>query len=240
MELENIVMSVTENLSKNNLPVYYKYRYTFDKEEQDISSQQQKCYRLVNYIKQHYLIGSKITAGVEHYTKGMMVAKPHCHIHFCSKHTSDTIRKGLSRQYEMIGRVQSCKAEVIVDEDKFFRYPLKQQMNETAVYKIITGFTKEQSSVMTEVAYACWKQSAEIYVGKIEKKLERTSKERLYVYLDSLDFAFESRKQVCCFSYQYFAENEDNLCIKTVDGYVNIYLLLKKHMSVFELFDETH
>lgn len=240
MELENIVMSVSENLSQNNLPAYYKYRYTFDKEEQDICSQEQKTYQLVRYIKQHYMIGSKLTAGVEHYTKGMLSAKPHCHIHFCSKHSSDTIRKGLARHFELIGRVQSCKAEVIVDEAKFFRYPLKQQMNETAVYKIITGFSKEESSVMVEVAYACWKQSAEVYVGKLEKKLERTSKERLYVYLDSLDFAFESKKQVCCYAYEYFAENEEGLCIKTVDGYVNVYLLQKKYMSSSQLYDESH
>lgn len=240
MELENIVLEVSENLVKTNLPVYYKYRYTFDKEEQDQSSQEQKCYQLVRYIKQHYMIGSQLTAGVEHYTKGMMKAKPHCHIHFVSKHSSDTIRKGLARNFNLIGRCQSCKAETIVDESKFWRYPLKQQMNDTAVYKIITGFPKEETHIMTEIAYGCWKQAAEVFVGKMEKKLERSSKERLFVYLDSLNIVFESKKQICCLAYEYFVEHEETLCIKTVDGYVNCWLMLNQHMTASQLYDATH
>lgn len=240
MDVENIVMTVTEEIASHNLPVYYKYRYTFDKDEQDKCSQIQKTDQILRYIKQHYMLGSKIVAGVEHYTKGMLKAKPHCHIHFMSKHTSDTIRKGLARRFEFIGRVQSCKAEVIVDEPKFWRYPLKQQKDATEVYYVTNGFLKEEREMMIEIAHQCWVTSAQVFVGKLEKKLERTSKERLFVYLDSLDIDFESRKQVCCLAYEYFAENEETLCIKTVDGYVNIWLLKSKYMTSSQLYDATH
>lgn len=238
--MTELITEVTSNLSEKNLPVYYKYRYTFDKDEQDNCDQEQKTYQLVRYIKQHYLLGEKIVAGVEKYTKGMLSTKAHVHIHFMSRHSSDTIRKGLARHFEMIGRCQACKAEVLVDEGKFWRYPLKQQKAQTAVYKLAYGFTTTELDVMVDIANACWIQSAEVLVGKIEKKLERSAKERLFVYLDTVDFTSKSKKQYYCESYRYFAENEDTLCIKTVDGYVNIYLLQKKLMTAEELYDFSH
>lgn len=238
--MSEILEAITEKLSEKNLPVYYKYRYTFDKDEQELSDQQQKTYALVRFIKQHYLVGDKIIAGVEHYTKGMLATKPHVHIHFISRHSSDTIRKGIARHFEMIGRCQCCKAEVIVDEGKFWRYPLKQQKGQTAVYKLAYGITTTELDLLVDIANACWIQSAEVLVGKIEKKLERSAKERLYVYLDEQNLAFKSIKQFCIKAYEYFAEHEDTLCIKTIDSYVNIYLLQKKYITAEELYELSH
>lgn len=238
--MAEIIIEATENLAEKNLPVYYKYRYTFNKDEDDIAAQSTKTRHLVEYISKHYLLGDKIIAGIEHYTKGMLSAKPHVHIHFQSRHSSDTIRKGLARYFEMIGRCQACKAEILVDEYKFWRYPLKQQLGNTKIFHMFRGYTKEQVNLMIDVANACWLQSAEVFVGKIEKKLEKTAKERLYVYLDSLNIVFESVKQVTIYAYQYFAENEETLCVKTVDGYVNVWLLKNKYISANDLYNFYH
>lgn len=236
--MAEFIKEASDNLCKDNLPAYYKYRYTFP-DDFDLHERKVRFNLIFNHIKSKFALGNVI-GGMEEYTKGMITTKPHCHIHFVSKHNSDTIRKSIMREFKLIGRCQACKAEVIVDEPKFWRYPLKQQLNDTRRCVLTFGFNEEWIQVQTEIAYACWKQSAEIAIAKVEKKLEKTSKERLFVYLDSLDFAFKNIKQVCCYAYQYFTENEDTVCVKTIDGYVNIYLLQKNYLSYDEFFDLTH
>lgn len=239
-EIEDNIENINFKVHEKNLPVYYKYRYTFDKEEQDKYTQETMTHQLVRIIRQKIMIGDKIVAGVEHYTKGMLTTKAHVHIHFISRIPADTIRRYIARKFQLKGRCQSCKAEVLVDEPKFWRYPLKQQKEETAVYKLAYGYTTTELDVMTDIAHACWKQSAQVLVDKLEKKLERSAKDRLFVYLDSLELAFESIKQFCIKGYEYFAEHEDTLCIKTVDGYVNIYLLQKKYITAEQLYNLSH
>lgn len=236
-EVENI----TCKLSELNLPIYYKYRYTFAKDEDTTQDWESKMRCMVNFIINKYLCGDKIVAGVETYTKGMLKCKPHLHIHFMSRHTSDTIRKGLARNFEMIGRCQSCIPEVIVEADgaKFWRYPLKQQKGDSKNLHIVKGFSKSEVEVMIDIANTTWVTSAQVLVNKIEKKLERTSKERLFVYFDKL-FEFKSIKQSCIDAYIYFAEHENEVSVKTIDAYVYQYLLLKKYITGDDLYELTH
>lgn len=240
MSEEINILEASNNLAKDNLVVYYKYRYTFDKEETDITSQKLKAQRLCQVIRDNFLADPRLTMGIEHYTKGMVTTKPHVHIHFLSRHKSDTIRKHLARYFDMIGRVQSCKAEVLVSEDKFFRYPLKQQKGDTFKYFKCFGFESEKQTEMVNVAYECWKQAAEIAVGKLEKKIERSSKDRLFDYLDSLHFDSVSEKQICIAAYQYYVENEPNFSYSVVDGYVHMWMLQNKYVSYSEFYDKKH
>lgn len=232
MMSENITEAAC-NLSKTKLPVYYKYRYTFSKNDDEI----EMFKRIYNYIKEHYLLGDKIIGGIEHYTKGMMSTKPHCHIHFISRVASDTIRKGIMREFNLIGRCQCCKAEVFVDEGKFWRYPLKQQDGDSKVFALGKGFENDEIRTMRETAYACWLQAAEVTIHKMEKKAEKTSKERLFSYLDGLQLSTES--SIVRSSYEYYVEHEENFNYNTVNGYIHIYLLKNKIMS-YEKFIEKY
>lgn len=235
------IKEATANLVENNLPVYYKYRYTFPSTDwEDLRDRKNRFENIFNYIKEHYSTGTQIVGGMEEYTKGMVATKPHIHIHFISKHKSDTIRKGLMREFNMIGRCQCCKPEVIVDTAKFWRYPLKQQKEQTKKHFKVIGFDALTVGVMIDVAYSCWKQAAEIAVNKVEKKLERTSKERLFAYLDDLLIDFKSIKQVCCMAYCYFQEHEESVCVRTIDAYVNLYILKKGYLSYEEFYDLSH
>lgn len=239
MEDNNIELQINEAtgvITEVNLPCYYKYRYTFAKHEQDLDCQKNKMRNLVDYIKQHYICDTRIIAGLEHFTKGMLSCKPHVHIHFISKHKADTIRKGLMRRFDMIGRVQSCKAEVLVDEAKFWRYPLKQQLNETSRGVMFSGFNVDEIKQMVSIANACWKQSAEVCVTKLEKKLERTGKDRLFAFLETVEFLNE--KQFTIEALRYYAENEETFCCKTIKGYVHVYMLLNNKISYNEFYDK--
>lgn len=234
IELE--IQEMNDNLSKDCLPVYYKYRYTFTSDEDTIQKQIEMTKRLLMWIKDHYLLGDKIVAGVEHYTKGMLPAKPHVHIHFMSRKSSDTIRKGIAHRFDLIGKCQSCKPEVLVDEAKFWRYPLKQQQGDTEKYYNVKGFDADETKNMIEISYACWKQSAEILVNKLEKKLERSTKDRLFTYLDTL--SEKSEKTLVRAAYEYYVENEDTFNVTTVNGYIHIYLLKNKIVSYQDFIDK--
>lgn len=236
MTLAMFIEEATANLSADNLTAFYKYRYTFGRNEDTLEKQQNMATCIFNFIKSHFALGGKLIMGLEYYTKGMISTKPHIHIHFQSKHKADWIRKAIAREYELIGRCQSCKAEVLVDEPKFWRYPLKQQDGETKKLVKFAGFEIDEVRVMRDIAYACWKQSAEISVGKAEKKEERTTYDRLVVYLDTI--AFESEKQLTIEAYKYYVENEDTFNHVTITGYVHKYLLKKGYMSYTEYYEK--
>lgn len=235
--MEDRISEASTNLSMTKLPVYYKYRYTFSRFENTLEVQIERAKRIKKYIQTHYSLGDKIVMGIEHYTKGMLATNPHVHIHFISRVAGDTIRKGIMREFDLIGRCQSCKAEVLVDEGKFWRYALKQQHGETKKYCEVDGFSSQEVNQMIDLAYACWLQSAEVSIHKLEKKAEKTSKDRLFAYLDTKQLFLE--EEVVRNAYEYYVEHEDTFNVATVNGYIHIYLLKNKIMS-YEIFISKH
>lgn len=222
-------------ISADRLPVFYKYRFTYP-DDTDKPTQIAKANQLAAEIRARYCNhDDRMTVGVEHYTKGMVPAKPHCHIHFVSKASADTIRSHLRTKFEIIGRAQCCKAETLVVEDKFWRYPLKQQSGASSVYSRAYGFTDEEVKNMTDVAYACWRQAAEIAVRKEEARQERSSKDRLWSYLDTQ--SLDGVRDAMIKAYIYYADHEDSFNTTTVRGYVLMYLMKRGIVSAESLVD---
>ena len=222
---------IRKELSLFTVPVYYKYRFTFQPDD-SIDYQKVQVKNILNSMKkQDYIIDNKFVVGIEHYSVGMSSAKPHVHIHFTSRAKSDTIRKQLAREFEMIGRVQCCKAEVNVDEAKFWRYPLKQQQGSSKIFMTYGGFEKEEIIRMCDIAYEMWKVAAEVSVAKREKVEEtNTLKDRLFIYLDTL--SPKTRYDVISAALMYYVEKENHpVNNQTIDGYVNLYMLQKKMVS---------
>lgn len=215
-------------------PIFCSYRYTFEDQKWTNEQYISKGKDFVRYIREHYSM-NKMTWGIENHTKGMIKCKAHIHIHFVTKHKPASIRKTLGRYFNIIGRHQCCKPQVLVDEDKFFRYPLKQQKNDSYIGYNGVGFPVTQLNEMRDRANDEWILSAEIFQGKLEKKLERSTKDRLFTYLSTLDFVDE--ETLVKKSYEYFVLNEDNFNVNTVNGYIHIYLLangLKTYQSFYE------
>lgn len=227
--IENMKLDIQEmnsniTTAKEGLCIYYKYRYTFPKDTEK-DRQIIVAKDIINLIKKRYTCSPSVTAGIEHYTKGMVSAKPHLHVHFISKMPSNTIRKGLAQEFGFIGRCQGCIPEIIVNEDKFFRYPLKQQKGETKVFAYST-FPVDKSLIMIEVAHTMWIQSAEIAVGKLEKRIERTSEDRLFQYLNmTFETPPTTYHEVLSAACLYYVHNEQTFNYMTVLGYVDKYLI---------------
>lgn len=238
-DTENIKMEIqeiTDGLSDQvSLPVYYKYRYTFDKDT-ELEQQKKLARDILKVIQNRYACDTRYTLGIEHFTKGKLSTKPHLHIHFISKKTSNTIRKGLAQEFNFIGRCQCCKAEAIVNEEKFFNYPLKQQKNDTARF-VLSSFPKEETLKMIDVAYSIWMVSSEVAVNKLEKKIERNSEDRVFHVLDNY---FNSVQPTDTLSYydvlnvalNYYAHNEPTFNYSTIVGYVDKYLIKNGKLSI--------
>lgn len=223
------------NVATDNLPTFYKYRHTFAA-NLTLDEQRQLANLIYLHILEHYSHDGRVVMGIEHYTKGMVSTKPHVHIHFVSRCVAKNMRDAIAAKFDFKGRCQSCKAEVLVDEFKFWRYPLKQQKGETKRFSRANGFSDEEISRYRDVAYDCWKQSAEVFIRKEEAKLERTSRDRLYAYLDKLEI--DGLRDAMIKAFRYYAENEDNFNITTVKGYVHIYVMKKGIISVEDLVDK--
>jgi hypothetical protein len=218
-------------LARYTVPVYYKYRFTFQPDD-SLDYQKAQVRNIIREMKkQDYILGNRYIASIEHYSVGMSSAKPHTHIHFMSRAKSDTIRKQLAREFEMIGRVQCCKAEVNVDEAKFWRYPLKQQQGPSKIYTLFEGFEQQEINRMCDIAYEMWKVAAEVSVAKRERVEEtNTLKDRLFIYLDTLTLI--TRYDVISAALMYYVEKENHpVNNQTIDGYVNLYMLQKKMVS---------
>lgn len=222
----------------DNLVCYYKYRYTFADTEDTLEIQRCKANQILAELT-GYMYEPKYTLGIECYTKGMQPTKPHLHIHFLSKHPRKNIREQLRSKLNMVGRnIQSIKPEVLVDEMKFWRYPLKQQKGETKRYYRVLGFTNEEQAHLIDVAYSCWKQSAEVEVNKQIRREERTGKDRLFSYLDANVYTEEMTLRDCRIeSYRYYIEHEDTFAQPTVKGYAYMYAVSRKIISVEEFDD---
>lgn len=229
MEITEITDGIADSVS---IPVYYKYRYTFDNDS-DLESQKKLARDILKIIRARYACDNRITLGIEHFTKGKLNTKPHLHIHFISKKTSNTIRKGLAQEFNFIGRCQCCKAEAIVNEDKFFNYPLKQQKNDTYRF-FLSSFTKEETANMIDVAYAIWMVSSEVAVNKLEKKIERNSEDRLFHVLDNLFISDPptTYHEILRVALLYYANNEPTFNYTTIQGYVDKYLIKNEKISI--------
>ena len=226
------ILEMKGRLTADNAPAYYKYRLTFSEEYSNLEDQKRLAKCIVQSLK-HYMLSVKYTAAIEHYTKCMAECKPHLHVHFMSNKSSDTIRKGLNKQFNFKGRrPQACIAEILVDENKFWRYPLKQQTGSTFRWAKTEGFTEDEIKNMVLVSNQCWKQAAEVAIKKVEKREAQTTQDRLYDHLDTLQYIdFEELKVNALEWYVQACEVFNN---NTLMNYLHFYILSRKHISYRE------
>lgn len=218
--------------------IYYKFRYTFQ-DVDDFREQRASVKLILGFLKK-FILHDRFTAGVEYFKSGMEDAKPHCHIHFVSRTKKDTIVKSLKRSSARDGldlfhtnRCYSLGVEVNVNEDKFFRYPLKQQKGDT--YKLIlygNFITKDRLIQLRDEAYAVWITACEIQNKKKEKKEDSDQLcDRLFVYLDKIDNLDTDLKIKVGIQTFYIEEEKKPFNKTTALGYFYNYKITRKRMT---------
>lgn len=222
-----------EKIQLSEADIYYKFRYTFSDDYPTLDHQKVCTRDIVKRLKP-YFSSEYYTAGIEHFSEGMKDAKPHVHIHFVSRTKKDTIVKKLKRSTSDFegNRCYSLKAEIIVDKEKFYRYPLKQQKGQTQRYAMAGGFGPNDTMMMKDVAYGCWLTASEIANKKIEKKEDADQLvDRLFVYLDKCG-QLDTDTQIKIKIQQFYIEEEKKPFNKTTAlGYFYNYKITRKKMT---------
>lgn len=219
--------------------VYYKFRLTLDESTFEVGKRPLSSYTSTtrdwfSWLLEKQYINGKATAGCE--VKGRMgdYVKPHFHIHFRSATKKDTIAQGLRRKYEkdyeekLYGNsMYTLKLEADpMNDDKFFRYPLKQQDPDKPLMAI--GIACQKTRDMCVAAIASYKVVCEVNQSKDMKiKLNESLYDRLEVYLD---------KNGCSIIniLKFYTEDNKPINDATIVGYFNTYRLRRQIISYAE------
>lgn len=216
--------------------IYYKLRYTFEEDASENLPLMKTISKNIVSLLSNFMIGDKWTLGIECFKSGKVDAKPHLHLHFVSRTKKDTIVKCLKRSDLQIfngNRCYSLGIEVIVNEDKFFRYPLKQQKNDTKRYVAFgKAFNLDVVKNWIETGYSCWIVACEISNAKRERKEDSDQlSDRLYAYLDKKD-VLDSDLKIKVEILKFYVEEENKpINIATCKGYFLNYKLKRKLCS---------
>ena len=173
---------------KMDIEVFYKFRFTFqgqsenhDYDTKDLEFQYTTDW-FIEQLESYHL--GKLTSGIEFLNSKGQPTWAHVHIHFSSKSKKDTIMKQLKRKWKEDfdeqfpnGNKNYCLSiETYVNEEKFWRYPLKQRLDlDWRNKKRQLGFTIPEFELMHEKANDCWKIGCEVNNAKQEKKDESDS-----------------------------------------------------------------
>lgn len=242
IEDENSVPSEYDKTQYSQADIYYKFRYTFAEDVQgDLNCQKLQTNRLIGLLSK-FMLENKYTVGIEWFTRGMVDAKHHVHIHFTSRTKKDTIVKALKRadkdEEVLLFHSNRCYAlgrEVDVCVDKFWRYPFKQQKNDTRKFMAVRGIAKPVALVLRDVAYDCWVTASEIMNKKIEKKEDSDQlSTRLYAFLDKKDTSTDIKIKIEIQKF-YIEEEDKPFNRSTALGYFYNYKITRKKMTHEEL-----
>lgn len=266
-DLDNLDMNKIELVIDESMPVYvydeptpiqkqkmsltgitYHLRFTFrgsyDTDPADLSCQKLFARKVSSVIKP-YVENDVWVLGVEHFKKGMAVATPHIHMVFVSRFDKETIRKQFIRKMEEDdkgcvsgNKIYSLKAEV-ENNVKIWRYPLKQQKNDTKRISIygsnyekycVENFNKDVKEMRND-AYAIWTMACEVSNAKEQHSLDKCELfDRLVYYLDKLD-KFDDVSLKIAIQKFYIEEEKKPFNKTTATGYMLNYKITKGLMT---------
>jgi len=251
---DNLLLIMDSELYENNsdsefdktqyseADIYYKFRYTFAEDVQgDLHCQKLQSKRIIKLLSR-FMIGDRYTAGIEWFKSGMHDVKHHLHVHFMSRTKKDTIVKALKRadkdddvKLYHGNRCYALCVDIIVQLDKFWRYPYKQQNGSSRKAWFVRGFTKDEVMIMRDVAFACWITASEIANKKMEKKEDTDQlSSRLYAHLDKMDTTTDIKIKIGI--QQFYIEVEDRPFNRTTAlGYFYNYKIMRNKMTHEEL-----
>ena len=212
---------------------YFDFRLTLDEDVYEQSSRKFKMYSDItiswfNWLIEKNYIADRATAGFEVLGKTGDNVKPHFHIRMSSYANHAAVRKAIREKFrkdydqELKGN-HMYMFKIIADPDheqKFFRYPLKQQEGKPLIGK---GFTQGQLKDMCVAAIANYKTTCEVNIKKQERHENNdTLYDRLEQYLDKKGCTLENILKF------YVEEEKKPINDQTIVGYFNLYRLRRQ------------
>lgn len=158
--------------------------------------------------------GNKIPSGIlgiEDKNKYGEVIKKHLHFHFMSEEKIETIRKRFNRSSdpEKKDSYSLCLEKDVKDQNKFFRYPLKQYENidnfNNNNILIPSGF---DIKIQHLLANEEWNKGKEILSRqRVKSDSRQTTYEKLIELIDNENIKFSSVKEIELYILDYYLKN---------------------------------
>lgn len=158
--------------------------------------------------------GNKIPSGIlgiEDKNKYGELIKKHLHFHFMSEEKIETIRKRFNRSSdpEKKDSYSLCLEKDVKDQNKFFRYPLKQYENidnfNNNNILIPNGF---DIKIQHLLANEEWNKGKEILSRqRVKSDSRQTTYEKLIELIDNENIKFSSIKEIEIYILEYYLKN---------------------------------
>lgn len=158
--------------------------------------------------------GNKIPSGIlgiEDKNKYGELIKKHLHFHFMSEEKIETIRKRFNRSSdpEKKDSYSLCLEKDVKDQNKFFRYPLKQYENidnfNNNNILIPNGF---DIKIQHLLANEEWNKGKEILSRqRVKSDSRQTTYEKIIELIDNENIKFSSIKEIEIYILEYYLKN---------------------------------
>lgn len=236
----------TYNSRRSIMAKYYKLRYTFNNDIQELDDKKEVINRLNDF--KHNELPEWIAKlemidylyGIEELDKFGDATKIHIHIHFTSDKDCGTIRKWLTRRWKEQGddrtraALYSLKQEEDVKEnDRFFRYVLKQKSQPYKNFMgcgLIKDLTLEKLNEMRLLAHEEWNTLVEVNRKKREKELKKDSTyDKICKYLE--DKKISGQYDIATHILDFYMEEGMSINTNTIAGYVLTYGMINGYID---------
>jgi len=241
--LDNNIKSENEHEYFSAIP--YKFRFTFSDQDDSLECLKDKAFIgrckmihrcLINKLSDnHYFYMDKFTSGFEVRSKGED-CRAHIHINFRSTHLKNSMNRTIKRllvdefNQEYYGnKCYSFKEELGVrDEEKFYRYPLKQGLNP----QLCRGFSKDKLEQMHQVARDSYTASCQVFQAKMDNK-DKDDTLFLRVLTKIKKNNDNTKRAIAKTFYQHYFEEDRPINKTVIEGYV-LNALLKLNLITID------
>lgn len=214
------------------LPIPYHLRFTFSDQDKDL-----KCLESKSFINRCKLIHMSLLTKISpyfynnQYTSGFEVRNKlgNCkaHIHVCFKSTAlkNTIDKAIKRHLsdnydqEVVGNQAKMFKEwtQLRDENKFWRYPIKQTLDPTKC----NGFSKEYLEQQHQIGKDTYAIGQEVAQAKLDKRDNLdTLFLRVYNKLKKSQIQPKNPREIADHFVQFYLDEDRPLNKTVIQGYV--------------------
>lgn len=226
---------------------YYKYRYTFSPELQELKDPRVYIRILTDMLAEldQYMLDKKFTAGIE--TEGELA---HLHVHFTSEKSRGTIATQLVRKFfienetrKVGNKIYSLKAEADVDEKKFYRYPLKEKLFKDLEFKklhIFKGFTQEEYLDMNNIAHEQNRVAKQVNDAKQNRKDPVSWWDKISAYLNKCETIPSTYQETYLHLLEFYIQNDKPLDHQQIQRYSYLYLLKENKLTLQQYFNINH
>lgn len=179
----------------------------------------------------------------EHLNKFGEETKRHFHFNFFADEKKDTLQDATRKYYASLDYVcksNKCYSLSVVDEPDDIKRWLRYCMKEKVIFKLTKlPYSDEEVKIMTALAKDERARSIEYQLKKRLKTMEKNSYyDKLCNKLDKMDL--KTFRQINIELCKMYVTDGKPVCVRTIDGYTNNYLLKNSLISYEEFYNSSH